>query len=247
MRKGTKPPSRSIPKPAKSPVDWAFIQKVLECLLVRTIYLFGPPGIGKTWSAYNLGRTHNGVYAVTLTEDTPASELRGHYLYKGQNTIWHDGPFTRALREGARLVVNEISHAAPDVLALLYPVLESVETAQLTLPSNETVRPAPGFNVVCTDNASPEFLPAALVDRFDCVLEITAPHPDAMAALSEPLRRVAESSFDLEADRRVGLRGWLTLERLRTTFGLRDACVAIFGPERGAQLFDALVLAGAHG
>ena len=41
-----------------------------------------------------------------LTEDTAAAELRGHFLPRGKELIWHDGPFTAAMRQGARLVVR---------------------------------------------------------------------------------------------------------------------------------------------
>lgn len=243
----TKPDKDKDKKNAAPPAtDWPFVENILQSELVRTVYLYGPPGIGKTYSAYHCGRINDGVYAITLTEDTPASELRGHYLPRGGEIVWHDGPFTAAMRAGARLVVNELTHAAPDVQALLYPVLESFATARLTLPSNETVRPAPGFHVICTDNAPPTELPAALQDRFDCTIEIGEPHPTALAQLSEPLRRAALRALALEPERRIGLRQWLAVERLRGAFGLLHACLAVFGANRGAQIHDAITLAGAN-
>ena len=233
-------------KPRKNPhhrtarVDWALVERVLGCKLVRSVYLFGPSGIGKTYCAYHKGCLGRGVYACTLTEETPASELRGTWLPKGEGLVWHDGPITRAMREGARLVLNELSHASDDVLAFLYPIIESPETARLTLPTNETLSPATGFTVVCTDNLPPDDLPPALQDRFETILEIEEPHPEAIARLSPDLRAAALRSFALENDRRVSLRGWLMLERLRPELGLDDACTVVFGAERGSQLHDAL-------
>jgi len=223
-------------------VDWQLVEAVLSLDLVRVVYLFGPPGIGKTYSAFTMGRVNDGVYAITLTEDTPAAELRGHFVPEGGNLVWHDGPFTKAMREGARLVVNELTHANPEVHALLHPVLESTETARLTLPTSETVVPADGFHVVATDNHPPEELPPALADRFDCVVEVDQPHPDALARLSPNLREAARRSFALETERRVGLRAWLALDRLQGQLGLETACRAVFGPQRGAQIYDALSL-----
>ncbi|MBW2419260.1 MAG: AAA family ATPase [Deltaproteobacteria bacterium] len=227
---------------SKTRVDWAFVEMLLAHPRIRTLYLYGPPGVGKTFAAYHKGRVHNGVYCITLTEDTPAAELRGMFVPQGNEFIWRDGPFTAAMREGALLVINELSHASPDVQALLYPVLESEETAKLTLPTNETVRPAPDFHVVVTDNESPSSLPPALVDRFNSIVEIDAPHPDALAKLSEPLRRAAVQSVGLEPERAVTLRGWLTLDMLQQDMGLEKACRAVFGRERGAQIHDAIVL-----
>ena len=166
----------------------------------------------------------------------------GHF--KGDTLAWHDGPVMRAMKEGARLVLNEISHASDDALAFLYPVLEHSETARLTLPTGETVTPAPGFHVVVTDNLPPDGLPAALQDRFDATLEISEPHPSALARLSDGLREVARRSFALDDERRLSVRRWLTLDRVRHELGLEDACLVVFGAERGSQVFDALVIAG---
>ena len=91
-----------------------------------TAYVWGPPGIGKTWCAYETAKRY---YAITLTEETPASELRGFYMPKGGGIFeWEDGCIIRAMREGSRVVLNEISHAGPDVLSFLYPILESKDS-----------------------------------------------------------------------------------------------------------------------
>jgi len=225
-------------------ISWELIERVLSSFALSRVYLWGPPGVGKTWAAFHKGRIGRGVFSLTLTPETPASELRGHYLPKGEVWEWHDGPVVRAMREGARVVINEIQYASSDVLAFLYPALENSETARITLPTNETVTPAPGFNVCICDNSPPDDLPPALRDRFDAVLEIDSPHPAAMQRLSEPLREVARRGFALEDERRVSLRGWLVLDRLRHELGLADACLVVFGAERGSQIHDALVLAG---
>ncbi len=240
---------KRLRKPAESEsrtarIDWPLVEQVLASEIVNRVYLFGPPGIGKTFVAYHKGRIQRGLYAVTLTQEMPFSELRGSYLPKGGEFPWVDGPAVKAMREGARLVLNELSHASDDALAFLYPVLETPESARITLPTNETVRPADGFSVVVTDNEPPDALPAALRDRFDAFLEVREPHPEALETLSEPLREVARRGFALEDERRISLRGWLILDRLRHTLGLANACLVVFGAERGSQIHDAIVLAG---
>jgi len=222
---------------------WVLVERVLGSRVVRTILIVGPPGTGKTYAAYHMGRVQTGFYAVTLTEETTAAELRGHFLFKGSDTVWHDGPFIRAMREGKRLVLNEISHANGDVLDLLFPLLESWETARLTLPTGETVHPAPGFHVVATDNRGPEHLPEPLQDRFMAFLRVTEPHPDALAKLRGELRELAEASLAIPPDRRVTGRDWAHLQMLEAEFGRRDACLLVFGPERGEMIFEAIQLA----
>jgi hypothetical protein len=237
--------ARTERDPGLVSTDWGFIEKVLRSPNVRTVYLWGPPGLGKTHSAFHVG-VAGALFAVTLTEDTPAAELRGHYLPRGREMVWHDGPITLAMRLGGTLVVNELTHGTPEVLSLLHPVLENLDTARLTLPTNETVCPAPGFRVVCTDNAAPEDLPAALRDRFDVTLEVREPHPAALALLEERLRGAAIRTFQLEPDRRISLRGWLSVQRLMNELGLKGACQAVFGSARGAQVHDAFLIGQAQ-
>ncbi|HEX6884411.1 MAG TPA: AAA family ATPase [Planctomycetota bacterium] len=240
-------PSRRTPDPKKpSPAtDWGFNERVLGSRHVRTVYIWGPPGFGKTYAAYRVA-LNGPLYALTLTEDTPAAELRGHYLPVGERMEWRDGPVVLAMRAGARLVLNEVSHAGPDCLSFLHPILENPDTAMLTLPTGETVRPAPGFKCFVTDNVPPEELPLALRDRFDVVLEVREPHPAALAGLDPRLLGLAVRSFSLEPERRVSIRGWLSVQRLLPEFSLREALMAVFGPARGGQIHDALLLGEAQ-
>ncbi len=224
---------------------WPLAGPVLGSKLATRIYLFGPPGVGKTYAAYMYGRIERGVWACTLMPETPAAELRGTYLPVGDTIVWHDGPVIRAMREGARLVLNEISHASEDALAFLYPVLESSGTARLTLPTGETVVPAEGFHVVVTDNLPPDDLSAALRDRFDAVLELNEPHPSALGGLSQPLREAVRRGVALDEERRISVRPVLAIDRLSREFGLRLACVIVLGAARGGLFHDALVLSGA--
>ncbi len=226
----------------RRPTDWALVEELLSSEEMRTMFLYGDPSLGKTYAAYHFGRTGEEIYAITLTEDTPAAELRGHYVPVEGELVWRDGPFTAAMRNGSRLVINEVTHGPPEAQSLLYPVLESIETARLTLPTNETVRPAPGFQVICTDNLTPDELPDALQDRFDCTIEVTEPHPNAFDKLPADLRQAARRSFALESARRVSIRRWLAIDRLRGKIGLRKACHAVLGPARGDQIMDALNL-----
>jgi hypothetical protein len=234
----------TTPKRPARPYDaWALIEKILQWDKIRTIMIYGPPGTGKTYAALNGGRRDVEVLMVTITEETSAAELRGHWIFKGAEATFHMGPFVRAMVSGARLVINEISNASADVLDLLMSILENWATAMLTLPSGETVRPAPGFHVIATDNKSPDQLPEALRDRFQAVVEVLDPHPGALAALRPAFRRLAEKALNLPEDRRISGRAWANLELLVDDFGLELACLITFGPERGTMFYDALRLA----
>lgn len=222
------------------PEEWQLYIDVLSSDIVRVVYVYGPPGVGKTYAAYHYGRVSEGFYAITITPETSAAQLCGHFVFRGNNVEWHHGPFTRAMIEGKRLVVNEATKMNPDVEVQLMPTLEAPETAQLTLHSGETVRPAPGFHVVLTDNLPPDRLPEALRDRFEAIVRVTQPHPAALAGLSEELRTCAEASLKIDDDRRISARGWNNLQRLMGKFGLRNACRLAFGPDRGEMIHDAI-------
>ncbi len=237
-------PSLGDPKALAEASAWKTLEHALTVDLpgTRVLYVWGPPGIGKTYSAYHHGRIDDGFYACTLTEDTSAAELRGHFIFKGGDALWHHGPFVLAMIEGKRLVINEIGNANSDVLALLFPILESAETAELTLPTGKTVRPAPGFHVVATDNRPPDQLPEALDDRFGAYIRISQPHPEAIAALHPDLRELAITSSSLDDDRRVSIRGWLSLQSYIPHFGLEASCNLAFGPDRGPLVYEAIVM-----
>jgi MoxR-like ATPase len=125
----------------------------------------------------------------------------------------------------------------------MWPLLESCETAQLTLPTGETVRPQPGFHVVLTDNCPPDELPEPVQDRLTVLLPVEEPHPDALNSLSDELREIAQAGAKIEEDRRISARRWQSLSTLTEEFGLREACLMTFGPARGAMAFDAITLA----
>lgn len=222
--------------------EWGFVSAILEDYEVfRTVYLWGPPGVGKTYTACRSGLGDREVYVITLTPETPAAELRGFWMPKGDGFVWQDGVFIKAMREGARVVINEISHASHDVLAILFPVLESAETASLTLPNLETVTPEEGFQVICTDNMEPAHLPEALKDRFNSIIAIENAHPEAVAKLDEKYRKAAARSSSL-GDRSISMRAWLTLQQATAVYGEETAFRMVFGKVRGDQLRRSTIL-----
>ena len=78
------------------------------------VLLYGPPGSGKTTIADTVLREFCGrVYHQTLTEETSPAEGIGHYIAKGGDFLWHDGPMVSAWREpGFGLVLNELDKAS---------------------------------------------------------------------------------------------------------------------------------------
>lgn len=218
--------------------NWEIIDAVIATS--RRVLLFGLPGTGKTYAAARRNVPKGtSVYQVTMTDETPAAEIRGHFIPKGEEMVWMDGPGIRAWREGARLVVNEIDRASADSLSFMYALLDDPEFAELTLPTGEVVRPAEGFHVVATMNGSPYDLPLALQDRFPVTIEVMDVNPEAIEALPEDLRVPArESALVANEDRRLSIRMWMEFASLRPKLnskfkskvkGTEMAAQAIFG------------------
>lgn len=81
----------------------------------------GPTGCGKSRfveaMAQELDRP---MITVSCNDETSATDLIGRYLIKGGETVWQDGPVTRAVRTGAILYLDEIAEAREDVITVLH-------------------------------------------------------------------------------------------------------------------------------
>jgi len=224
--------------------NWAMALNVLARMAsgnsFHTAYIWSQrPGIGKTWAAYQTAKKY---YALTMTPETPASELRGFYMPEGGEFKWTDGVIIKAMREGSRAVINEVSHAGPDVLAFLHPILESAGTCRITLPTGETVVAAKGFHVVGTDNNAPQDLPEALASRWNIKLNLETYSPGGLAGLQDRTRGWAQRSEIAGQDGRwVSLRDWYTIESaVSQGFSLSDACWMCFGAEMGEMVYSSI-------
>lgn len=89
------------------------------------VMLKGPTGCGKTRfveaMAYRLGRP---LVTVACHEDLSATDLVGRYLLEGEETIWHDGPLTTAVRHGAICYLDEVVEARKDTIVLIHPLTD---------------------------------------------------------------------------------------------------------------------------
>ena len=104
--------------------------------------IMGPSGCGKTrfveHMAARLGRK---LYTVACHDDLSAADLIGRYLLKGGQTVWVDGPLTRAVREGAICYLDEIVEARKDVTVVLHPLTDNRRTLMIDRTGEELVAP----------------------------------------------------------------------------------------------------------
>ena len=117
-----------------------------------SLVLKGPTGCGKTRfveaMAHDLGRE---LITVACHDDLTTADLVGRYLLKGDETVWVDGPLTRAVREGAICYLDEVVEARQDTTVVLHPLADyrrqlPIERLGITLDA------APGFGLVVSYN-----------------------------------------------------------------------------------------------
>jgi nitric oxide reductase NorQ protein len=89
------------------------------------VMLKGPTGCGKTRfvqaMAYRLGRP---IITVACHEDLSATDLVGRFLLEGEETVWHDGPLTTAVRHGAICYLDEVVEARKDTIVCIHPLTD---------------------------------------------------------------------------------------------------------------------------
>lgn len=216
---------------------WSVVSTVLP--VVKSALLHGLIGSGKSTTGANLASRQNAALSIVVcTSDLPVAEIRGHYVLQGQEFRWKDGPVVTRFREGGVLLLEEIDQAPGEVWTFLMAVLDDPSWATLHLPTNEVVPRHPQLRVVATMNGDPDTLPEALVSRFEAVIRIDRPHPDAVASLPADLRNAAQGSRGFPSD--VSLRHWKHFAALREMVGEEVAARAAFPDHHVQSVLDAL-------
>lgn len=177
----------------------------------------GPTGCGKTrfveHMAARLGRP---LVTVSCHDDLSAADLVGRHLIGNGDTVWVDGPLTRAVRTGAILYLDEVVEARKDTTVVLHPLADDRRVLPLER-TGELLQAPPEFMLVISYNPGYQNLlkglkpstrqrftalsidyPEASVERL--ILEREGQASPALAArlvqLAQALRRL--SDHDLE-------------------------------------------------
>lgn len=89
------------------------------------VLIKGPTGCGKTrFVSYMAEKLNRPVYTVACHDDLTAADLVGRHLIGDGETYWHDGPLTRAVREGAICYLDEVVEARKDTTVVLHPLTD---------------------------------------------------------------------------------------------------------------------------
>jgi nitric oxide reductase NorQ protein len=160
------------------------------------VMLKGPTGCGKTrfveYMAYKLARP---LITVACHEDLSSTDLVGRFLLEGEETVWHDGPLTSAVRAGAICYLDEVVEARKDTVVIIHPLTD--DRRRLPIEKRGTVHDAPPeFMLVVSYNPGYQSilkdLKQSTRQRF-VAMEFDYPDPEAEAEIVSK-----EGNIDIE-------------------------------------------------
>lgn len=217
------------------------------------VLLKGPTGCGKTRfveaMAHELGRD---LITVAGHEDMTSADLVGRFLLKGGETLWADGPLTRAVREGAICYLDEIVEARQDTTVVIHPLADH----RRELPMDRlgtTLSAAPGFQLVVSYNPGYQSIlknlkestrqrfiaitlgfPTADVETDVVAHEAGIPEPTArsLVALGAAIRGLDGSALnEVASTRMLILAGGLVAEGLALRDAVQSAVVEVLSDD----------------
>ncbi len=125
------------------------------------VILKGPTGCGKTrfieYMAFKLKRPfmkieeQSPLITVSCHEDLTASDLVGRYLIEGGETVWVDGPLTRAVKSGAICYLDEIVEARKETTVVIHPLSDHRRILPIE-KRGEVIKADDGFLLVMSYN-----------------------------------------------------------------------------------------------
>lgn len=222
------------------------------------VLLKGPTGCGKTRfveaMAHRLGRD---LITVAGHEDMTSADLVGRFLLKGGETVWVDGPLTRAVREGSICYLDEIVEARQDTTVVIHPLADH----RRELPIDRlgtTLAAAPGFQLVISYNPGYQSILKSLKEstrqRFvaitlgfpsaDAEVEIVAreagidmPTAQALVRLGAAIRDLDGSALnEVASTRMLILAGGLVAEGLSLRDAVQSAVVEVLSDDIAVTL-----------
>lgn len=120
------------------------------------VLLKGPTGCGKTrfieHMAWRLGGAADArLLTVACHEDLTGTDLVGRYLISGNETVWMDGPLTRAVRTGAICYLDEVVEARKDTTVIIHSLTDHRRLLPID-KTGELLTAHPDFQLVISYN-----------------------------------------------------------------------------------------------
>ena len=156
------------------------------CRRKMPLLLKGPTGVGKTrFVAHMAAKLGRPLHTVACHDDLTAADLTGRYLLQGGETVWVDGPLTKAVRQGGICYLDEVVEARKDVTVVLHPLTDDRRILPLER-TGELIEAPDDFMLVVSYNPGYQNILKSLKpstrQRF-LALSFDFPPPDAEAEI----------------------------------------------------------------
>jgi nitric oxide reductase NorQ protein len=112
----------------------------------------GPTGCGKTRFIEHMAhRLDLPLVTVSCHEDLTAADLVGRFLFRDDQTVWHDGPLTLTVRHGGICYLDEIVEARKDTTVIIHSLTDHRRMLYID-KTGEVVRAHERFMMVLSYN-----------------------------------------------------------------------------------------------
>lgn len=127
------------------------VDQIIKSGIFYPTYITGPTGNGKSTMVEQICAKHKkNLIRVNLNMMSDEDQLIGSKTLENGNVEIVEGPVLIAMRTGSTLLLDEIDAGSANTLLCLQPILEG-KPYYFKL-KNETIIPAPGFNIFATAN-----------------------------------------------------------------------------------------------
>lgn len=168
--------------------------------LNQPLLLIGETGTGKTTMVREFSESKKLPFTrININGDTSREDLLGKYVLQDGNTLWQDGAFLHAIKNGHCVLLDEINAALPEILFILQAILEIREgklgNILLTEHEGQVVIPHKETRIFATMNppsyAGTKDLNTATLSRF------IVHHVDILGI--DDMRALLHNKFDIES------------------------------------------------
>lgn len=112
----------------------------------------GPTGTGKSrFVEYMAHQFDQELITISCHEETSATDLIGRFILKGMETVWQDGPLTKAVKNGSILYLDEVAEARPDIIVAIHSLTDHRRELYID-KTGETVKAHEDFMLVASYN-----------------------------------------------------------------------------------------------
>jgi nitric oxide reductase NorQ protein len=140
------------------------------------------------------------LFTVACHEDLTAGDLVGRFLLRGGETVWEDGPLTRAVRQGGVCYLDEIVEARADTTVVIHPLADHRRELNIERLGESLTAPKEFILVVSYNPAYQTVLKDLKPSTRQRMVAIALSYPDTE---TEERILMQEANVDLELARRL--------------------------------------------